>query len=573
MNKLIVYLLLLLPLCLQAQEHLLRHEYKYRLSNGFDLLLVEDSSAKQTTMFLAGKLGPFLEDSTTDGAFMVCFELLKAGLNEQLGDKVTVDGYMRMEYFLLELSGFGNEVEPIVEDIQTVMTQAWWDSADVEAAKIKALQHASTDPVTLVGEQLSTQLWADDAPKLSLLAPTAQLMAIDSQTIAHIINELFCPSLMRLAIHTPLDHRSLRSEMIILWNDWEACRVPHSVINFVPTYRPMQFSLQDLIVKPVNKPTYMRSVQGPTIFNGQDQLLFGMMIEELVGISDTVALLLDSLQLENIELDLWGGKYASELLLYANYNGDSTIAAGQQAFLMLIDSLSDTARTWCTLEEMAKAKAVLVDQLQDTILGTHRTLLLCKHWASGQEALTTFLSKELDKLKPADMVLGFKAYFTVANNASALILPDSTMLDQHLIDNYTTTRATVFDHVFHFKKNTGTYSDSAYEVALNELYQFMRNNDMNLQVIGLSSKEELGHVTDADMVKFFKSESMPYMVTSGRKAKRDNIPLELYRVMVVIRYLVERGISPDRLVGTGMRLPKNDPFIDRAGTVYFQMQY
>lgn len=573
MNKLIVYLLLLLPLYLQAQEHLLRHEYKYRLSNGFDLLLVEDSNAKQTTMFLAGKLGPFLEDSTTDGAFMVCFELLKAGLHEQLGDKVTVDGYMSTEYFLLELSGFGNEVEPIVEDIQTVMTQAWWDSADVEAAKIKALQHASTDPVTLVGEQLSTQLWANDAPKLSLLAPTAQLMAIDSQIIVHIINELFCPSLMRLAIHTPLDHRSLRSEIMILWNDWEACRVPHSVINFVPTYRPMQFSLQDLIVKPVNKPTYMRSVQGPTIFNGQDKLLFGMMIEELIGISDTVALLLDSLQLQNLELDLWGGKYASELLLYADHNGDSSIAAGQQAFLMLIDSLSDTARTWYTSEEMAKAKAVLVDQLQDTILGTHRTLLLCKHWASGQEALTTFLGKELDKLKPTDMGLGFKAFFTAANNASALILPDSNMLDQHLIDNYTTTRATVFDHVFHFKKNTGIYSDSAYEVSLNELYQFMRNNDMNLQVIGLSSKEELDHVTDADMVKFFNSESMPYMVTSGRKAKRDNIPLELYRVMVVIRYLVERGISPDRLVGTGMRLPKNDPFIDRAGTVYFQMQY
>lgn len=573
MNKLIVYLLLLLPLCSQGQQHLLKQEYKYRLSNGIDLLLVEDPNASETTMFLTGKLGPFLEDTTTDGAFMVCFELLKAGLKEQLGGSATVEGYMHTEYFMIELSGLSNNVEPTVETIQAVFTETWWDSTDLEAAKLKALQHASTKPITLVGEKLSEQVWANEYCKMSDLGPPAKVLALDSMLIDSLLNNLYCPSLLHLAIHSSLDHRELRTQMILLWNDWLACRVPYSVVNFVPSYRPIKFSLKNLIVSPVDETTYLQLVQGPAVFNGKDQLRFGLLIGELLGLSDTVAMLLDSLHLKDLELEVKGGIYASELWLQAKYAGDSTIAFGEQAFQGLIDSITDTTRTLFTQAEMAKAKAVLVDQLQDTLLGVHRTMLLSKHWAMGQQPLATNLGTELDKLKPVDMVRGLSNYFNGHNNASALVLPDSSLLSAELVNSYTTTHLSVLDHVFNFKKNTGQFADSAYEQGLNELFQFMKSNTFSLQVVGLSSKEELDHVTDADMVKFFKDGSMPYIVTSGRKAKRDNIPLELYRVMVVMRYLIERGINPDRLIGTGMRLPKKDPFYNMVGIVHFQIQY
>lgn len=574
MTKFCIYLLLLLPLCSFGQEHFLRHEYKYRLSNGMDLLLVEDAKASETTLFLSGRLGPYLEDSTTDGAFIVCFELLKAGLTEQLSSSAKVDGYMRSEFFMFKLSGLpADHIEPAVKSIQTIFTKAWWDSTDLEKAKVKALQWASVAPLDLVGEKLSAQIWGMNAPQMSELAPTEHLLALDSSLVNHVLSSLFCPSLMQLSIHSPMDHRALRTQMILLWNDWFSCRVPHSVVNFVPSYRPMPFSLQNLEVAAVDKPTYIELVQGPSVFNGDNAILFGLVIEELLAISDTAAMLLDSLHLTELTIDKRGGRYASELWLYAKYNGDSSIISGHTAFTTLIDSLTDTTRTFYTQAEMARAKAVVVDLFQDTVLGAHRTLLLARHGALSQEQLTSVLSKELDKLTPADMVKGLNRYFMGTSNASAIILPDSSFINDELTQGYVSTDPSILDHVFHFKKNTGVFADSAYGVALNQLYQYMQSNDFSLQIVGLSSKEELGHVTDAEMVKFFQHEAMPYMVTSGRKAKRDNVPLELYRVMVVMRYLVERGINPHRLLGTGMRLPKHDPFIERAGTVNVKMQY
>ena len=574
MAKIFISFLLLLSLCASAQEHLLRHEYKYRLTNGFDLLVVEDANATATTLFLSGRIGPYLEDSLTDGAYMVCFELLRSGLVQQLGPNIKVDGHMRTEYFVLELSGLGiDQLETGVETIQTVFTEAWWDSTDVEQAKQAALQQAPTDPLLLAGEQLGPQIWGDAAPQMSDLAPTAKLLAMDSSMVAGIITHMFCPSLMQLAIHSPNNNREVRTRMNLLWNDWLECRQHTFAANAVPSYKTMPFTLQNLEVGAIDTATYLTIAQGPSIFDGEKDLLFGMLIKELLSLSDTVSMLADSLHLDRVAIDVRGGRYTSELWLMAKHHGDSSIISGQRAYQILIDSLTDTNRVLFTEQEMDQAKAKLTDQLQDTVLGIHRTQLLNQNWALAREPFTTFLSNELDKLAAKDMTAHMRKHLKGPNYTSAIILPDSSMLTPDLIEGYTTTHPSIFDHVFHFKKNTGTFVDPAHQDYLNELFQFVNTNSFRLQIIGLSSKEELGEISDREMAEFFQQDSMRFQITSGGKIKKDRIPLELYRVMVVMRYLIDRGVDPKRLFGTGIRLPKKDPFIERAGTLNLKMLY
>lgn len=574
MTRLITAFLLILSFHAWGQDHLLPKEFEYRLSNGMDLVLVEDPTTVKSTVFLSGRIGPYMEDSTIDGSLMVCFNLLTKGLEDKLSGIAKVDGYMSLESFMFSLSEIDKEhLKPTLSLINSVFKDTWWDSTDVETAKAIALQNANTDPLTQVVEKLNKQLWNDHYTHMSELASADQVMSIDSQLIASALERLFCPSLMHLTVHTASDHRDLRTFLIVDWNDWTACHASNITTSYVPSYNAMPFTLQNLVVKPIEQPTFLYLVQGPSAFLGQKQLMFGTLIEELVGTSDTVAMLADSAGLSNIKISRHGDVYASDMLLSAQNGSDSSLSVAYVSFMSLIDSLTDTNRVLFTNIELARAKAVLVDLFQDTTLGTHRSMLLSKHWSHKQEEMVSDLSKYLNELTAKDMIAGLHRYLKGSTYASAVVVTDSTELTQELETVYCSTDKSIVDHVFHFKKNTGQYSDTDHVEALNELYQFMRYNDFRLQVVGLSSKAELGTVEDPEMAQYFNNDSIPFMITSGRKYKNNRIPLELYRVMVILRYLLDRGIAPERLLGTGMRLPKKDPFIERAGTVNLKLQY
>lgn len=569
-----LYTLLVLSLVTTGQTYLNSNEFEYMMPNQLGLYVNGDQSVKSVDVSLSFKSGYGSESARQDGISLLMYSYLLNTFSRDVNliPGAVLQGELRENQTIFKFSLADKRYIPtLFSYMNAVFEQFEVDSLELEQAKGMAFKLAADmqqDRMSQIEAVVGPQLWGDFFPVYYPLATDSFLLAADSAALADYQLQHYCPGYALIMITGGVEHRDMRRLVMDSLTGWRDCRYSPANRQLLPSYKPTPLSRQNVVVTDVEQPTLMFFYQGPNLFN-KFQVPFAA--EALSGIFELPAFQqqLDSMGLSGLEYSFDVKKVAAQVVFSFTLNDTANIDSLTVLYRSFLDSLS--VGKLVSKEMLDTVKSEMVTSMTTSAAGEKRYDLFRKFWAWSEKQWMKTAGDSIQKLKPKHIQQFVSGYLLQEQFVSALLLPDSVAITE-VEEQYVSTTWDLDDYVFHFDKNTGNL-DSASLASLNMLYQFMKvNPQMKVQVVGHADKDELGQVQDKKMLDFLEAHP-GFEITEASLIPTKKIRLDIYRALVVTRYLIERGIPETQVSGTGLLLSDTFKTEQDRRKVFFLRKY
>lgn len=569
-----LYTLLVLSLVTTGQTYLNSNEFEYMMPNQLGLYVSGDQSIKSVQISLSFKSGYGSEPAAQDGISLLMYSYLLNAFSKDVNliPGAVLSGELRENLTIFTFSLTNKKYIPtLFSQMNGVFEQFVVDSLELEQARGMAFKLAADmqqDRMSQVEAVVGPQLWGDFFPIYYPLAADSFLLAADSAALADYQLQHYCPGYALIMITGGVEHRDMRRLVMDSLTGWRDCRYSPANRQLLPSYKPTPLSRQNVVVTDVEQPTLMYFYQGPNLFN-KFQVPFAA--EALAWIFELPAFReqLDSMGLGALKYDFDMKKVAVPVVFSIALNDTTNIDSLAALYRSFLDSLA--MGVLIDKEMLDVVKTDMLNNMSATTAGEKRYNLFRKFWAWSEKPWIKTVGDSIQRLKPKHIQQFVTGYLLQEQFVSALLLPDSAAITE-VEEQYVSTTWDLQDYVFHFEKNTGNL-DSVSLASLNMLYQFMKiNPQMKVQVVGHAGKDELGQVQDKTMLEFLEAHP-GFEITETPLIPTKKIRLDVYRALVVTRYLIERGIPETQISGTGLLLSHNYKTEQDRRKVFFLRKY
>lgn len=565
---------LFLALSSIAQPYLNPQEFEYMLPNQLGVYVDGSQYGSGVQVSLHFKTGFMSEAASKDGISLLTYCYIYAAINDGVRQipNVTMHGSIEANLTSFQFTLNNQKQLPaLFGKLNQVFEKFEVDSARLANAKDMAhslADHVQNDTLFEVENTTGPQLWGDFYSVYRPLASGNFMMEADSAEVASYQTQHYCPGYGLLMVSGQVKHREVRGLVMDSLTGWPDCRYSPANRQLLPNYQTTPVTRRNVHVEPGAAPTLLWFYQGPNLFNEFKMPFAAVALKGIWQLPGFKAQL-DSMGLTGLSFDFSMEKVASQVVLKLALNDTAAIDTTIRQYHQFLDSLAVDGLI--SAEMLSQVKANMKEAMTATKSGDQRYELFAKYWAWSERNWIQSVADSIERLKLSDIKQLITRFLILPQHVSALVVPDSTLMAEHE-DVYTSTTRDLQDYVFRFDKNTGNL-DSASQTYLNSLYQFLKiNPQMQVQIVGHAGKDELGQVQDGEMLDFLDTHP-GFVITEKSLIPTKKIRLDVYRALVITKYLIERGIPDTQISGTGLMLSEKRTLEEDRRKVYLLRKF
>lgn len=547
-------LLVLLFLALRAQDFLLPSEFIYRLSNNLTVLTVEAPDDSNVTIDIFFNYGAFVEkdrfDDLTGILSYIVYKDLKQGVASIPGNQVSYT--VRQELVDFNIKANSAYLQQTLDSLGLAFQTFEIDSDQLNDARNYVYgkwSSLSNNADHYLQDTLEHKLWGSYYSMISSTGNYANVDTADAALLNRLYQELICASNGFVTIQAPFDNRTIRQQAVKGFDGWQTCRYLRTSRNMVPEFQPLIVSNQTVLPACGQPGMLTLAYQGPTVINYVRSALASLLMADILNHSmpaDSDSIAFDM----HVDFDLY--KHAAPLTMNISVTDSQfcNFYLHKDSLLLkrMLHAMEDT-------NSLKAAKERVIEAIANYKNTTERINAYGKYWSFNFTGLVSYMADSIQDVKMADIESSFYRFVFQKPYIALLQLSDSVnTCDSCFVSTFENA-----DHYqFYFKKNTGTYTDTAASAMLNSLYQHLRiNPDINVKLIGYSGSDEQSKINDEKLLKEFKDKSGFY-VYPAQLVPTNNIRLEVYRTMLVANYLLKRGLPSKQVTATSERHKTNE---------------
>ncbi len=266
---------------LQAQNSQPTNIFKTTLSNGLQILVIEDKSVPLATIELCVKNGAYTETPEYDGlSHLYEHMFFKANKDypnqEAFMDKIQEMGAIfngttseeRVNYFITVTN---NNLEEGLKFLNTAMRYPLFQKE--EMAKENPVvdgefQRAESNPSFVLSNDMDHQLWGDLYSRKNVIGDHDIINTATPEKMQIIKEKFYVPNNTLLAVAGDVDHEEIYKLAEAIYGDWERSSFEPFVKYPIPEFKPLEYSSQFVTVNEnAQVPVIMMAYHGPDMRN------------------------------------------------------------------------------------------------------------------------------------------------------------------------------------------------------------------------------------------------------------------------------------------------------------------
>lgn len=544
-----------------GQVYLKANEHRQRLTNGLSLFYTQIDGSSNYEMMLCFRFGAIVEDTATDGLGYVCHTVFLNGLQQHLQkvDKsIKVDGRFGFEastyQFIVSAGKFQDALDAIAYHYANGPDSAIVASAITQNATLfSILQNTLLYPAE---QDLIARQWGLRAPSLSLYGP---IPSVDSTTVSSVLEmyrDGYCIEFAQLAFNGPKPFREVWSVTQNQLSYISSC--PGELFNTkLANLYPSPVVSSQLVYGVGNAtPTrYQKSFQGPYLSFDVQGCLSALVLKQLLNQPTGLNLLYDSLKVNKLLLAFDPQYYASALTWHIFPRTDSLHVAYRN-FDTIMRLIADG--NVFEPDDIEEARNVLIKQYETLLNNPSLKLYLAsQYWSNNTfnwlveytEALKAITHEHVSKMVK-DYVLNRKY--------TALLLLNDADSSAYNYRQFVTTYTAVDSLCFHYQRNNAMFASGQDDSTFAAFEQtLLINPDLMVVLNATAYKSELLKVNDDSLAAVLSNYKGYYIYPMTIGEGKNTFRLDIYRAATLIAKLLQSGVLPNQLKGTGT-LKKGD---------------
>jgi predicted Zn-dependent peptidase len=537
-----------------AQTYLQPNEYQQRLNNGLNLFYTQLENTNQFEVMLAYRFGSMAEDTTTDGLAHVCHTVFLRGLQQKLQQvepAIRLDGRFGHEvctyHFKVSLGKFEKAMDAIANYYAQEPDSAMFANAIVQNATLTGVVE---NTVMYPAEQaLIHRQWGNRAPAISIYG---QLPQVDSSTIAkasEMYQSAYCMEFALMVFSGPEQFRKVWSKVQDLLGYISSCRgelYNTKLANLFPKPR-----LNSQLVYNVANATpsrYQRMYHGPYVSFDPEGAVATQVLKNLFAQSPALAIMADSLGIKTLRLANDPLKFASSLTWHIFPAKDSLHAALSNFDTLMIGLASGNKFPEVEIEA---AKATMIKQFEG--LRNHpsqKMYLIANYWSQSVLHWLNDYPKMVQAVNSTKLSDVVNRYMHNQTHTTLLLLNenDSAVYD---IQKFASTYSQIANITLQYQKNTANFVSTTGDSILNALKQtLLINPNTIVSFHSVAYKSEILDIKDDSLKTLLNKHDGFYIYPKSLFGKK-TFRLDIYRTAKLIGTLLNMGVMPKQLTGTG----------------------
>ncbi len=538
---------------LTAQDYLEPNEYLSKLSNGINVYFVKDASAKEVSIEVNIRHGNFAQRPEWKANIGFYEQLItlqqkkwivsemagQAKLKSSTSDNIRVSfSYSVQPVFLKDfLLGLATEFHTLTTD-----TLLWQEAKLLHNQKIQSERQKDH------WEELnnaSTLLWKSFKGRTEQGLVTSNFDSSFIAEIEHFYPLLFCPEHVMMSIHGNLNLNQLRLDLQSEMNEWPQCDFIYEKRFSIPQPRELLYSTTQVSINEAyTSPKLYFKLRGPNVNDQNDKALVANWLAKFIQHPKVKQQLLDTLVLKDINLSALTDRYSGEIELAVTPKLDSLDKALYNIHTLLF---TDLLLSLATQEVFDDVKDQILKEMEFLKSNpTNRLTAAGLLWSLDDMELFGRYEQKVQVISLIDLKNTLSDYI-IGETYIATLATDERSYTYTCSDTIMMNTGTnVEEYQFHFLTNSIDFSSENEDSILTSLAYFLKiNPTVKLQVNGVASDQELSSLKN-EMRAYMDSVDTKIIIPASLVTSK-KIRLDLYRAMVIVKGLTERGIDDKRL--------------------------
>lgn len=445
--KILYSLLILLPATMMAQQNLPDNFYLEKLSNGLEVLTIEDNTVPLATIEITVKNGAYTESPEYDGL---------SHLYEHMFFKSNKD-YASQEEFLARINELGISFNGTTSDERvnyfiTLSNLKLQDGLEFMNSAIRypafledemknenpvvdgEFQRAESNPVFFLFQDVNKQMWGENYSRKNTIGDHDIILTATTEKMRTVQNKYYYPNNSIITVAGDVDHNDVLKKVQEVFGDWEASDFDPFEKYPIPEFAPLKENVY-LITESENTqtPIAMISYHGPDTRNDIKATYAADVFSYITSqrSSKLQQDLVDSGLAYQVSIGYQTLKYVGPITIFLVPNPTKV----KEAFQKLDEEINQWASDdYFTDEQLETAKSMLA--IQDTY-GKEQTSdylhTVTYWWASASIDYYTNYVDNLNKVTREDIKEYVKKYIQNKNHVTGLLLSPA-MVEQMEIE-------------------------------------------------------------------------------------------------------------------------------------------
>ncbi len=445
--KILFSLLILLPASMMAQQNLPDNFYLEKLSNGLEVLTIEDNTVPLATIEITVKNGAYTESPEYDGL---------SHLYEHMFFKSNKD-YASQEEFLARMNELGISFNGTTSDERvnyfiTLSNLKLQEGLEFMNSAIRypafledemknenpvvdgEFQRAESNPVFFLFQDVNKQMWGDNYSRKNTIGDHDIILTATTEKMRTVQNKYYYPNNSIITVAGDVDHNEVLKRVQEVFGDWEASDFDPFKKYPIPEFAPLKENVY-VITESENAqtPIAMISYHGPDTRN-DIKATYAADVFSFITSQRSSKLqqdLVDSGLAYQVGISYQTLKYVGPITIFLVPNPGKV----KEAFQKLDEEINQWASDdYFTDEQLETAKSMLA--IQDTY-GKEQTSdyvhTVTYWWASASIDYYTNYVDNLNKVTREDIKKYVKKYILNKNHVTGLLLSPA-MVEQMEIE-------------------------------------------------------------------------------------------------------------------------------------------
>ncbi len=556
----LIAILVLCSVIARGQLYLKQNEYQQQLNNGLQLFYTHQPNSNKYEVVLAYRFGSLVEDSLTDGLAYVCHTAFINGLQQQIkkvDGSIKIDGRFGFEMstyrFSVPKAKFSAALDAIAQHYQNLPDSAAIHNAILQNAALLAV--AQNTLMYPAEQALLKQHWGPRAPAMSIYGNQPVPDSTTIKLVRHLYNTGYCLE-KGMMVFTGAegfkDVWRISQDKLGYINICKDLR-NNTLVNLFPQPK---YSVQLVYKVGSATPTrYQKLYHAPYLAYDVNSVLAALVLKTILAQPAPLGSMYDSLGIAQLKLAFDPMRQTGGLTwhLFPKQDSIHTAYANLDTLMQL---LADSAII--PTQQIEAAKTKLLQQFETMRKDpAQNAYLIGQYWAQNILPWLMDYPTLIKGIDHSHINKLIKSYVLGKNYTVLLLLNDSDSL-VYDYQKFSSTYTHVENITLNFQKNTANFLSPADDSTLNTLKQtLLINQSLIISINAQAHKSELLKVKDDSLTKALCSYPEFYVYPKNLLHK-ETYRLDIYRAAKVVERLLQVGVDPKQLKGTGQLIKGED---------------
>jgi predicted Zn-dependent peptidase len=527
----------------KAQNYFKQNEYFYTLVNGLKIILIEDTTSKNVSIQLSVNVGTSYEPQSIKGGASFIAANLAPNFSKYNTKCILTNDYTGYFSTIQTTDNFEDVLKAF---LSAVTTDTFISNANLNTEYIEYNTSFTSCTANKGCEDAVKIIYENNENRLG---EPINIFPNDSTYLANTLKfkkSFYCPQNSLVIVSGKFNRDKLFKQLQNTFLDWKDCSYNPNRAFPVSSIKTNDYNIQlTSIVEDSATATLNVYQSGPVMYKNKKEVLAGILFASMVN-EETSALrsfFVDSLSIKDIQCDFNFRRFIS--LFSLKYSIDTA----NSAFLSMYNKPEFlNYEQFYSTDQLSKAKikSASIFNNRDSVKTYFQHLTLFNAIAS-----LDYYGKIQDSIKiiTAKDIVGFVNKYILKNPFVAVA--NSPFLNTNTDTLFAETALLPSAYEFKFKKNTGEFEEGNIDSLINSLAQWLKiNPSVKVKINGVANADELLTVRDDAMLDYYKN-NPGFVIAPSDLIPTKKMRLDVYRSMIIVRKLAEKGISLNQISGTG----------------------